>query len=129
MNQISLSPHEKLRMLSQHLQRREAYDFTALATHAERSGWSTVACWIGHQCDRPGPDLHGSAPLPLTVPPLKGLDVALSQVYRSDHYPHRLEVLHLLETAYPPPPGFSQPMDGIVLQTVWQEDSGRSNHS
>jgi hypothetical protein len=124
MNQISLSPHEKLRLLSQHLQQREAYDFTVLAEHAERSRWRTVANWMRHQCDRPGPDLHSSA----AVPPPMALDVAPFQVYRSDHYPDRLQVLRLLEAAYPVPLVFAQPMDGIVLQTSWQADSGRARH-
>jgi hypothetical protein len=118
MNQSPLYPLEKLRMLSQHLQRREAYDFTALAEHAERSRWSTVANWFRHQCDRPGLDLHGSSPIPPNVPPPMGLDVAPFQGYRSNHYPDRLQVLHLLEAAYPLPPAFAQPMHGIVLQTT-----------
>ena len=67
MHQTILYPLEKLHMLSQHLQRREVYDFTALVEHAERSGWSTVAHWIRHQCDRPRPDLHGRAPMAPTA--------------------------------------------------------------
>jgi hypothetical protein len=106
-------------MLSQHLQQRQAHDITVLAEHAERTGWSTVACWIRRRCD--------SALLPAAVP-FVAPDGAPSQIYRSDYYPDRLQVPCLLEVTYPVPPGFAQPMDGIVLQTAWQADSGRARH-
>jgi hypothetical protein len=114
MNRASLLPHEKVRMLSQPLQQRDVFDFTRLAEQAERSGWSTVAWWIRHQCNRPRLDPHGSGPIPPAVPPIT-LDVAPFQVYHSDRYLDRVEVLHLLEAAYPLPPIFAQPMAGIVL--------------
>ena len=129
MNQSPLSRLKKLHLLSQHLQQHQTHDFTVLSDHAERTGWSTVAGWIRQQCDRPRPDLHSSVPmLPAAPPPLEFTEVP-SQVYRSDHYPDRLQVLRLLEAAYPVPSGFAQPMDGVVRQTAWQADSGREHHS
>jgi hypothetical protein len=125
-NQTILSPLDKLRLLSQHLQQRQAHDFTNLAEHAEHTGWSTVAGWIHQQCNRPRPDPYGAL-MPSAAPSI-ALDVVPSQVYRSDHYPDRLQVLRLLEAAYPMPPSLAQPMDGIVLQTAWQADSGRARY-
>jgi hypothetical protein len=122
-----MSPFDKLCLLSQHLQQRQAHDFPILAEHAEHAGWSTVAGWMRQPCDRPRPDLHGTLMPPVAPPPMV-LDVVPSQSYRGDHYPDRLQVLRLLEAAYPTPPGLAQPMDGIVLQTAWQADSGRARY-
>ena len=127
MHQTILSPLDKLRLLSQHLQQHQAHDFTILAEHAERTGWSTVAGWIRQQCDRPRPDPYGAL-MPPAAPLPMALDVAPFQVYRGDHYPDRLQILRLLEAAYPVPPGLAQPMDGIVLQTAWQANSGRARY-
>ena len=71
---------------------------------------------------RTAPLCRQAAPLPMA------LDVAPFQVYRGDHYPDRLQILRLLEAAYPVPPGLAQPMDGIVLQTAWQANSGRARY-
>jgi hypothetical protein len=123
-----LSPFDKLRLLSLYLQQRQAHDFPILADHAEHTGWSMVAGWLRQRCDRPHPDSYGAL-MPLAAPRPMTRDVASSQVYRSDHYPDRLQILRLLEAAYPVPSGLAQPMDGIVLQTAWQAHSGRARYA
>jgi hypothetical protein len=40
-------------------------------------------------------------------------------------YQDRLKLLEVLNARYPLPPGMSNPMDGIYLQTQWQLNSGR----